>query len=109
MSVGLEFSRVLFRSHVEDWTLDHVLDFVRTYGKDSETLNAIYVIDEHSHRSEERRVGKEGRCRWDWSSAVCSSDLTWRTGLWTTCWISCAPTARTAKRSMPSMSSMNTV
>src|ERR1039458_8933529 len=45
-----------------------------------------------NHRSEERRVGKEGRCRWssyyytyrrrhtrclsDWSSDVCSSDLT---------------------------------
>src|SRR4030095_11124456 len=26
-------------------------------------------------RSEERRVGKEWRSRWDWSSDVCSSDL----------------------------------
>src|SRR3990172_8378499 len=26
-------------------------------------------------RSEERRVGEEGRSRWDWSSDVCSSDL----------------------------------
>src|SRR3990172_7659058 len=27
-------------------------------------------------RSEERRGGEEGRCRWDWSSEVCFSDLT---------------------------------
>jgi magnesium transporter len=31
----------------EVWTIDHVLDFVRVYGKDSETLNAVYVTDEH--------------------------------------------------------------
>src|SRR5260221_248641 len=30
----------------------------------------------HPHRSEERRVGKECRSRCDWSSDVCSSDLT---------------------------------
>lgn len=28
------------------WTVEHVLDFVRTYGKDSETLNAVYVTNE---------------------------------------------------------------
>src|SRR5215211_651792 len=31
-------------------------------------------------RSEERRVGKECRSRCDWSSDVCSSDLSWRPG-----------------------------
>ena len=32
----------------QDWSVRHVLDFVRTHGKDSETLNVIYVVnDEH--------------------------------------------------------------
>jgi magnesium transporter len=29
----------------EDWTVQQVLDYVRTHGQDSETLNVIYVID----------------------------------------------------------------
>jgi magnesium transporter len=29
----------------EHWSVEHVLDYVRTYGKDSETLNAVYVTD----------------------------------------------------------------
>ena len=29
----------------EDWTVQHVLDYVREYGHDSETLNVIYVVD----------------------------------------------------------------
>lgn len=32
-----------------DWTIKHVLDHVRTHGKDSETLNVIYVVDDE-HR-----------------------------------------------------------
>ena len=30
----------------EDWTVQQVLDFVRAHGRDSETLNVIYVVDE---------------------------------------------------------------
>ncbi len=30
----------------EDWTVKHVLDYVRTNGQDSETINVIYVVDE---------------------------------------------------------------
>src|SRR6188472_3767299 len=30
----------------EDWTVKDVLDYVREYGRDSETLNVIYVLDE---------------------------------------------------------------
>src|SRR4029453_7336253 len=33
------------------------------------------MVAMYFHRSEERRVGKECRSRWDWSSDVCSSDL----------------------------------
>ena len=40
----------------EHWTVEHVLDFVRTYGKDSETLNAIYVTDEKGHLIDDIRM-----------------------------------------------------
>jgi magnesium transporter len=30
----------------EDWTVKHVLDYVRTHGKDRETLNVVYVVDD---------------------------------------------------------------
>src|SRR6185295_18591661 len=30
----------------EDWTVTHVLDYIRSHGQDSETLNVIYVVDE---------------------------------------------------------------
>jgi magnesium transporter len=30
----------------EDWTVQHVLDYVRQYGRDSETLNFVYVVDD---------------------------------------------------------------
>jgi magnesium transporter len=29
----------------EDWSVQQVLDYVRTHGRDSETLNVIYVVD----------------------------------------------------------------
>jgi magnesium transporter len=29
-----------------DWTVQHVMDYVRTHGEDSETLNVVYVIDD---------------------------------------------------------------
>src|ERR1700758_1313062 len=29
----------------EDWTVQQVLDYVREYGRDSETLNFVYVVD----------------------------------------------------------------
>jgi magnesium transporter len=31
----------------EDWTIAQVLDYIRAHGQDSETLNVIYVIDDH--------------------------------------------------------------
>ena len=34
-----------FVSIRKEWTLRHVLDHVRAYGRDSETLNVIYVVD----------------------------------------------------------------
>jgi magnesium transporter len=40
----------------EAWTIEHVLDFVRTYGKDSETLNAVYVIDDRGRLLDDIRI-----------------------------------------------------
>ena len=40
----------------EHWTVEHVLDFVRTYGKDSETLNAIYVVDDRGKLVDDIRM-----------------------------------------------------
>jgi len=40
----------------EHWTVEQVLDFVRTYGKDSETLNAIYVIDDRGRLIDDIRM-----------------------------------------------------
>src|SRR4026208_2131088 len=30
----------------EDWTVQHVLDYIREYGRDRETLNFVYVVDD---------------------------------------------------------------
>jgi len=40
----------------EDWTVQHVLDFVREYGRDSETLNVLYVVDERNHLIDDVRI-----------------------------------------------------
>jgi magnesium transporter len=31
----------------EQWTVREVLDYVRRHGRDSETLNMLYVVDDH--------------------------------------------------------------
>jgi magnesium transporter len=40
----------------EDWTVKEVLDFVRAYGQDSETLNVIYVVDERGKLIDDVRM-----------------------------------------------------
>jgi magnesium transporter len=40
----------------EDWTVKEVLDFVREYGRDSETLNVIYVVDERGKLIDDVRM-----------------------------------------------------
>jgi magnesium transporter len=40
----------------EPWTIEQALDFVRTYGKDSETLNAVYVTDDHGKLIDDIRI-----------------------------------------------------
>ena len=40
----------------EDWTVQQVLDYVRQYGRDSETLNVIYVVDERGKLIDDVRI-----------------------------------------------------
>src|SRR5256712_13806440 len=40
----------------EDWTVQQVLDFIREYGQDSETLNVIYVVDERGKLIDDVRM-----------------------------------------------------
>ena len=40
----------------EDWTVQQVLDYVRTYGHDSETLNLVYVVDEQGKLIDDVRM-----------------------------------------------------
>jgi magnesium transporter len=40
----------------EDWTVQHVLDYVRQYGRDSETLNFVYVVDDRGKLIDDVRM-----------------------------------------------------
>ncbi len=40
----------------EDWTMDHVLAHVRRHGRDSETLNVLYIVDEHGKLLDDVRI-----------------------------------------------------
>jgi magnesium transporter len=40
----------------EGWTIQQVLDYVRTHGQDSETLNVLYVVDEHGALIDDIRI-----------------------------------------------------
>src|SRR5437879_10965901 len=40
----------------EDWTVQHVLDYVREFGHDSETWNIIYVVDDHNKLIDDVRM-----------------------------------------------------
>lgn len=40
----------------EDWTVQQVLDFIREYGRDSETLNILYVVDDHNKLIDDVRM-----------------------------------------------------
>jgi magnesium transporter len=45
-----------FISVHEDWTVQQVLDYVREFGRDSETLNIIYVVDERGKLIDDVRI-----------------------------------------------------
>lgn len=40
----------------DDWTIQRVLDHIREHGRDSETLNVIYVTDERGHLIDDVRI-----------------------------------------------------
>jgi magnesium transporter len=39
-----------------EWTVQQILDYVREHGQDSETINVIYIIDEHGHLIDDIRI-----------------------------------------------------
>jgi magnesium transporter len=39
-----------------EWTMRHVLDHVRTHGRDSETLNVIYIVDDQNRLIDDLRI-----------------------------------------------------
>ncbi|MES2308882.1 MAG: magnesium transporter [Verrucomicrobiota bacterium] len=41
-----------------EWTIQEALDHIRKTGKDSETLNLIYVVDAHNHLIDDVRIRK---------------------------------------------------
>lgn len=40
----------------EEWTVREVLDYIRTHGQDSETLNVVYVVDEQGQLIDDIRI-----------------------------------------------------
>jgi magnesium transporter len=40
----------------EHWTVQEVLDYIRVHGQDSETLNVIYVVDDHGVLIDDIRI-----------------------------------------------------
>ncbi|HET6425291.1 MAG TPA: CBS domain-containing protein, partial [Planctomycetaceae bacterium] len=38
------------------WTVQHVLDHIRQHGQDSETLNVVYVVDDHHCLIDDLRI-----------------------------------------------------
>ena len=40
----------------EDWIVQEVLDYIRAYGQDKETLNVIYVVDDHGKLVDDIRM-----------------------------------------------------
>jgi magnesium transporter len=45
-----------FISVKEDWTVQQVLDHIRKVGKDSETINVVYVVDDSGHLIDDIRI-----------------------------------------------------
>ncbi len=40
----------------DDWTVQEVIDYIREHGRDSETLNVIYVVDERGKLIDDLRI-----------------------------------------------------
>jgi magnesium transporter len=40
----------------KEWTMRHVLDHIRAHGRDSETLNVIYIVDDHNKLIDDLRI-----------------------------------------------------
>jgi magnesium transporter len=42
----------------KEWTVQHVLDFIRENGENSETLNVIYIVDDKGHLIDDIKVAQ---------------------------------------------------
>lgn len=42
----------------QDWTVNQVLDNIKKYGKKAETLNFVYVVDEHNKLLDDLKIGQ---------------------------------------------------
>ena len=40
----------------KEWTMRHVLDHIRAHGRDSETLNVIYIVDDQNKLIDDLRI-----------------------------------------------------
>ncbi len=47
-----------FLSVRDGWTIKEVLEYIRLHGKDSETLNVIYIVDEQGKLVDDIRIGR---------------------------------------------------
>jgi magnesium transporter len=56
-SVGRLMTPYYIQVHKE-WTVEKTLDHIRRYGKKAETLNTVYVVDEHFVLVDDIRIGK---------------------------------------------------
>jgi magnesium transporter len=45
-----------FISVRDDWTIQRVLDYIREHGRDSETLNVVYVVDDRGRLIDDVRI-----------------------------------------------------
>lgn len=41
-----------------EWTVQHALDHIRKYGRDAETINVVYVVDDHGVLVDDLRIRK---------------------------------------------------
>ncbi len=54
-SVGRRMTPEYIRLRPE-WTIAHALDHIRRYGKDAETINVVYVVDDHGKLIDDIRL-----------------------------------------------------
>ncbi len=67
-----------------EWTVQHVLDYIREHAQDSETFNVVYVVDDHGKLIDDLRIREllvqpigrtiEELCDWKFVSLTAADD-----------------------------------